>query len=75
MMTIIYLQVLTVPEIFNSHLQDRNPSILSITYHHIPISRENAPEHAELEKMGEILRSIDPTTAIIFNCQVITELT
>lgn len=70
--------VFTLPELYESDSVRRaNPKIQSIAYHRIPIERENAPEHAEVEKIMDLINTATPIvhdatsdTAFIFNCQM-----
>lgn len=70
--------VFTLPELYETDsVQRASPKIASIAYHRIPIERENAPEHADVERIMELINSAAPIvekatsdTAFIFNCQM-----
>ncbi|TYZ61633.1 hypothetical protein PybrP1_007433 [[Pythium] brassicae (nom. inval.)] len=70
--------VFTLPELYATDaVQRANPKLASIAYHRIPIERENAPEHAEVERIMALINSTAPIvanatsdTAFIFNCQM-----
>lgn len=71
-------KVLTLNEIYDlDAVRKASPSIQSLTYYRIPIERENAPEHADVERMTELIGfafpqvpTATPTTAFVFNCQM-----
>ncbi|KAJ0397976.1 hypothetical protein P43SY_003884 [Pythium insidiosum] len=70
--------VKTLPEIYEDpSICAAAPGIASIRYIRIPIERENAPEHADVEKLMELIHSAAPIvrnatsdTAFVFNCQM-----
>ncbi|GLD91766.1 hypothetical protein PINS_up000299 [Pythium insidiosum] len=70
--------VKTLPEIYDdASISAAVPGIASIRYIRIPIERENAPEHADVEKLMELIHSAAPIvrnatsdTAFVFNCQM-----
>ncbi|RLN44102.1 hypothetical protein BBJ29_003775 [Phytophthora kernoviae] len=64
--------VLTLPDLYESaDVAKYTDGIQSVLYHRIPIERENAPEHSDVEML---MRLIDATggddTAFVFNCQM-----
>lgn len=71
-------QVFTVPELYElDAVRNANSSIEWVKYYRIPIERENAPEHGDVELIMElihsaapIMNSATPDTAFIFNCQM-----
>ncbi|CEG39611.1 IQ motif, EF-hand binding site [Plasmopara halstedii] len=65
--------VLTLPEIYKSaDVIKYNDAIQSVKYFRIPIERENAPEHEDVETLMNLMESIinDGATAVVFNCQM-----
>lgn len=71
-------RVFTIPELYETEaVRAANPKIESVTYYRIPIERENAPEHTDVEKIMELIHTAAPIvntatsdTAFIFNCQM-----
>lgn len=69
-------QVQTLPEIYKlDEVVTADPRLLSVQYYRIPIERENAPEHSDVEKIMQLIHSSNDTTegtrtAFVFNCQV-----
>lgn len=71
-------RVFTLNELFESDdVQHANAQIESVAYYRIPIERENAPEHADVEMIMELINTAAPIvhsatydTAFIFNCQM-----
>lgn len=71
-------QVFTLPEMYqHDEVRLADSRIESVSYHRIPIERENAPEHADVELIMELVRSAVPIlrtatsdTAFVFNCQM-----
>lgn len=71
-------RVFTLPELYEtSAVCAANPKIESVTYYRIPIERENAPEHTDVEMIMELIHTAAPVansatskTAFIFNCQM-----
>lgn len=73
-------RVMTLPEVYEStSVTMSNSLITSITYHRIPIERENAPEQTDVENIVELIkRAMEDNesgnaagdTAFVFNCQM-----
>lgn len=71
-------RVFTLPELYETDaVRVANPKIESVTYYRIPIERENAPEHRDVELIMELIHTAAPIvnsatsdTAFIFNCQM-----
>lgn len=69
-------EVQTLPEIYKlEEVVSADPRLLSVHYYRIPIERENAPEHSDVEKIMQLIYSANTTTddtrtAFVFNCQV-----
>ncbi|KAF1335323.1 Iq motif, ef-hand binding site, partial [Globisporangium splendens] len=71
-------QVFTLPELYElDAVTKANSAIEWVKYYRIPIERENAPEHADVELIMNLIRSATPIvnsatsdTAFIFNCQM-----
>lgn len=64
--------VLTLPELYESaDVASYTDSIQSVLYHRIPIERENAPEHADVEMLMNLMEATGGEgTAFVFNCQM-----
>ncbi|KDO20602.1 hypothetical protein SPRG_12958 [Saprolegnia parasitica CBS 223.65] len=65
--TIAPTDVHTLPELMEA-LQ--HPTIESITFHRIPIDRENFPEQDVVETFVDLVQRADMHTAFVFNCQM-----
>ncbi|KAL3670213.1 hypothetical protein V7S43_004526 [Phytophthora oleae] len=66
-------QVMTLPELYeSSEVMKCKDTIQSVVYRRIPIERENAPEHGDVEMLMNLIESTgnDGTTAFVFNCQM-----
>ncbi|DBA03299.1 TPA: hypothetical protein N0F65_011658, partial [Lagenidium giganteum] len=71
-------KVFTLPEIYEMDaVKHANDKIQSVSYYRIPIERNNAPEHADVERLMElihtavpIIRTATADTAFVFNCQM-----
>ncbi|KAE9052072.1 hypothetical protein PR001_g840 [Phytophthora rubi] len=65
--------VSTLPELYEStEVAKYNDMIPSVVYRRIPIERENAPEHGEVEMLMNLMDATedDGATAFVFNCQM-----
>ncbi|KAG7390628.1 Paladin [Phytophthora pseudosyringae] len=65
--------VLTLPEVYESaEVANYKDTIQSVVYHRIPIERENAPEHGDVEMLMNLMENTcaDGATAFVFNCQM-----
>ncbi|KAJ8537497.1 hypothetical protein ON010_g13099 [Phytophthora cinnamomi] len=65
--------VLTLPELYESaEVAKYKDTIQSVAYRRIPIERENAPEHGDVEMLMNLMDATgdDGTTAFVFNCQM-----
>ncbi|RLN74048.1 hypothetical protein BBJ28_00000356 [Nothophytophthora sp. Chile5] len=69
--------VLTLPELYESDAVTKCSSeIESVVYYRIPIERENAPEHADVEMIMKLMimtedsAAVAADTAFVFNCQM-----
>ncbi|KAL4155871.1 hypothetical protein PRNP1_007972 [Phytophthora ramorum] len=66
-------RVLTLPELYaSSDVAKYKDTIQSVEYRRIPIERENAPEHGDVEMLMNLLEATgdDGATAFVFNCQM-----
>ncbi|GMF50019.1 unnamed protein product [Phytophthora fragariaefolia] len=66
-------RVLTLPELYEStEVAKYNDIIQSVVYRRIPIERENAPEHGDVEMLMNLMEDTkdDGATAFVFNCQM-----
>uniref|UniRef100_K3W7D3 Tyrosine specific protein phosphatases domain-containing protein n=1 Tax=Globisporangium ultimum (strain ATCC 200006 / CBS 805.95 / DAOM BR144) TaxID=431595 RepID=K3W7D3_GLOUD len=71
-------QVFTLPELYKlDAVTKANSAIEWVKYYRIPIERENAPEHGDVELIMNLIDSATPIvnsatsgTAFIFNCQM-----
>jgi hypothetical protein len=68
-------KVQTLPELYESpSIVMSNSLIESIKYHRIPIERENAPEHNDVEAIMDLIKGTMDSgkndTAFVFNCQM-----
>lgn len=65
--------VLTLPELYEStDVAKYNDAIQSVVYRRVPIERENAPEHGDVEMLMNLMDATedDGATAFVFNCQM-----
>ncbi|GMF17629.1 unnamed protein product [Phytophthora lilii] len=65
--------VLTLPELYeSSDVAKYKNTIQSVVYRRIPIERENAPEHGDVEMLMNLMDATgdDGATAFVFNCQM-----
>jgi protein-tyrosine phosphatase len=65
--------VMTLPELYESaEVAQYKDSIRSVVYKRIPIERENAPEHGDVEMLMNLMEATgdDKSTAYVFNCQM-----
>lgn len=64
--------VLTLPELYESaDVAKHSNELQSVEYRRLPIMRENAPEHGDVETLMTLMERIhDGATAFVFNCQM-----
>ncbi|TMW60709.1 hypothetical protein Poli38472_000751 [Pythium oligandrum] len=61
----------TLPELYELEaVNQAGHQLKSIRYYRIPIERENAPEHTDLERLMTLMNGATSDTAFVFNCQM-----